>query len=149
VQANMDLEPLHYLSFPVVLGATATPGSATSPGTRQNGAPGGAGGGGAGVGSGGGGSKGVGLLWKGKLSPRRDGDATEPRPGHLRTSPWHASPLHLPLVGQNCWPHMASGFSASLWLRLAEAEERDGEKGKGEETARVLLYKGTLSETVN
>ncbi|KAG7272557.1 hypothetical protein CRUP_004732 [Coryphaenoides rupestris] len=112
VQANMDLEPLHFLSFPVVLGTAATPGSGTSPGTRQNGAAGGGGG----VGSGGGGSKGVGLLWKGKLSPRRDGDATEPRPGHLRTSPWHASPLHLPLVGQNCWPHMASGFSASLAL---------------------------------
>ncbi|KAJ3609859.1 hypothetical protein NHX12_021953 [Muraenolepis orangiensis] len=115
VEANMDMEPLHFLSFPIVLGAP-TPGG-TSPGTRQNGT--------AGAG------KGVGLLWKGKLSPRRDGDA-EPRPGHLRTSPWHASPLHLPLVGQNCWPHMASGFSASMWLRLTEAEEEDGEKEKAE-----------------
>ena len=114
VEANMDLEPLHFLSFPIVLGAPTAAGA--SPGPRQNGTAGG-------------GGKGVGLLWKGKLSPRRDGDG-EPRSGHLWTSPWHASPLHLPLVGQNCWPHMASGFSASMWLRLTEAEE--GEKDKGE-----------------
>ena len=111
----MDLEPLHFLSFPIVLGAPTTAGA--SPGPRQNGS------------AGGGGGKGVGLLWKGKLSPRRDGDA-EPRTGHVRSSPWHAAPLHLPLVGQNCWPHMASGFSASMWLRLTEAEAE--EKGKGE-----------------
>uniref|UniRef100_UPI003AAA8FA9 lysosomal-trafficking regulator n=1 Tax=Centroberyx gerrardi TaxID=166262 RepID=UPI003AAA8FA9 len=115
VEANMDMEPLHFLTFPIVLGA-ATP-AGTSPGSRQNGAAGG---------------KGVGLLWKGKLSPgRREGDA-ESRPSHLRTSPWHVSPLHLPLVGQNCWPHMASGFSASMWLRVAEPEEKDGDKDKEE-----------------
>ncbi|KAM3863351.1 lysosomal-trafficking regulator [Diretmus argenteus] len=114
VEANMHMEPLHFLSFPIILGAS-TPGG-TSPGSRQNGAVGG---------------KGMGLLWKGKLSPgRREGD-TESRPSHIRTSPWHISPLHLPLVGQNCWPHMASGFSASMWLRVAEPEEKDGDKEEG------------------
>lgn len=109
----MNVEPLHFLTFPVVLGASTS--AAVSPGSRQSCAPGG---------------KGVGLLWKGKLSPgRREGDA-ECRPSHLRSSPWHVAPLHLPQVGQNCWPHMASGFSASMWLRVAELEEKDGDKGK-------------------
>lgn len=115
VEANMNMEPLHYLTFPVILGASMPAG--LSPGSRQNSTAA---------------SKSVGLLWKGKLSPgRREGDI-EYRPSHLRSSPWHIAPLHLPLVGQNCWPHMASGFSASLWLRVAEQEEKDGDKDKGE-----------------
>ncbi|XP_047459394.1 lysosomal-trafficking regulator isoform X2 [Mugil cephalus] len=115
VEANMNVEPLHHLTFPVILGASAP--ASLSPGSRQNSAAGG---------------KSVGLLWKGKLSPgRREGDV-EYRPSHLRSSPWHIAPLHLPLVGQNCWPHMASGFSASLWLRVTEQEEKDGDKCKEE-----------------
>ncbi|XP_075875083.1 lysosomal-trafficking regulator isoform X4 [Nelusetta ayraudi] len=114
VEANINTEPLHFLTFPLVLGAS-TPGGASSS-SRQNGAAGG---------------KAVGLLWKGKLSPgRRDGDA-EQRPGHPRSSPWHAAPLHLPLVGQNCWPHMSSGFSASMWL-LVRQQEKDEGKHRGE-----------------
>uniref|UniRef100_A0A8K9V7C1 Lysosomal trafficking regulator n=1 Tax=Oncorhynchus mykiss TaxID=8022 RepID=A0A8K9V7C1_ONCMY len=103
VQANVDMEPLYFLSYPMILGGASFPGG-TSPGSRQNGGAGG---------------KGVGMLWKGgKLSPgRREGDGRE-EPGHLRTSPWHVAPLHLPLVGQNCWPHMASGFSASVWIKF-------------------------------
>uniref|UniRef100_A0A669B5P0 Lysosomal trafficking regulator n=1 Tax=Oreochromis niloticus TaxID=8128 RepID=A0A669B5P0_ORENI len=115
VEANMNIEPLHFLSFPIILGAS-TPGG-FSPSSRQN------------CGAGG---KSVGLLWKSKLSPgRREGEA-EYQPSHLRTSPWHIAPLHLPLVGQNCWPHMASGFSASMWLRVAEQEAKDGDKNREE-----------------
>ncbi|KAG8583312.1 hypothetical protein GDO81_008368 [Engystomops pustulosus] len=33
-------------------------------------------------------------------------------------SPWDIAPIHLPLVGQNCWPHLSDGFSLSLWLKL-------------------------------
>lgn len=108
----MSIEPLHLLTFPVILGA-ATPGG-VSASFRQNGSAGG---------------KSVGLLWKGKLSPGRGEGDGESRTSHFSFSPWHAAPLHLPLVGQNCWPHMASGFSASLWLRLSE---QDGDKRKGE-----------------
>uniref|UniRef100_A0A8C4NZL1 Lysosomal trafficking regulator n=1 Tax=Dicentrarchus labrax TaxID=13489 RepID=A0A8C4NZL1_DICLA len=119
VEANMNMEPLHFLTFPIILGASAPGGGSAS--SRQNGAAGG---------------KSVGLLWKGKLSPgRREGD-TEYRPSHLHSSPWHIAPLHLPLVGQNCWPHMASGFSASMWLRVTEHEEMDGDKDEGE--AQIL-----------
>lgn len=115
VDTNINVEPLHFLTFPIILGASTPGGVSTC--TRQNGAAGG---------------KSVGLLWKGKLSPgRREGD-TEYRPSHLCSSPWHAAPLHLPLVGQNCWPHMASGFSASMWLWVTEQEKKDGDKDKGE-----------------
>lgn len=112
VEANMNIEPLHLLTFPVVLGAS-TPGGASAS-FRQNGSAGG---------------KSVGLLWKGKMSPGRGEGDGECRPSHFSSSPWHAAPLHLPLVGQNCWPHMASGFSASMWLRVSE---QDSDKNKGE-----------------
>lgn len=123
------MEPLHFLTFPIILGAL-TPGG-MSAGSRQNGAAGG---------------KSVGVLWKGKLSPgRREGD-TEYRPSHLCSSPWHIAPLHLPLVGQNCWPHMASGFSASMWLRITEQEEKDVDKDEGE---MKILQQNTLMSKVN
>uniref|UniRef100_A0A672J8Z1 Lysosomal trafficking regulator n=1 Tax=Salarias fasciatus TaxID=181472 RepID=A0A672J8Z1_SALFA len=122
VEANMYVEPLHFLTFPVTLGAL-TPGG-LSPGSRQNCTAGG---------------KSVGLLWKGKLSPaRREGDA-EYRPSHLRSSPWHMAPLHLPLVGQNCWPHMASGFSASMWLRVADnLPPGESHNGSSQATTRLV-----------
>ncbi|XP_069001150.1 lysosomal-trafficking regulator isoform X4 [Embiotoca jacksoni] len=131
IEANMNMEPLHLLTFPIILGAS-TPGG-SSPGSRQSTAAGG---------------KSAGSLWKGKLSSgRREGD-TESRPSHLRSSPWHIAPLHLPLVGQNCWPHMASGFSASMWLRVAEQEE-DGDKEESNPPAAEALngssHGGTIS----
>uniref|UniRef100_A0A672PLE3 Lysosomal trafficking regulator n=1 Tax=Sinocyclocheilus grahami TaxID=75366 RepID=A0A672PLE3_SINGR len=72
---------------------------------------------------------GVNTLLRGKL-PLGRGEADLSRPGHLRSSPWHTAPFHLPLVGQNCWPHMASGFSASLWVRAGKDEDRRYKKGK-------------------
>lgn len=108
----MKMEPLHFLTFPILHGVS-TPGG-SSPGSRQSGAAGG---------------KAVSLLWKGKLSPGRREGEPEHRPSHLWSSPWHTAPLHLPLVGQNCWPHMAPGFSASLWLRVTELEEKSDDKG--------------------
>lgn len=111
VEANMNMEPLHLLTFPIILGAIP---SGVSASFRQNGSAGG---------------KNVSLLWKGKLSPGRGEGDGECRPSQICFSAWHAAPLHLPLVGQNCWPHMASGFSASMWLRV---EEQDKDKNKGE-----------------
>uniref|UniRef100_A0A3Q2NZ63 Lysosomal trafficking regulator n=1 Tax=Fundulus heteroclitus TaxID=8078 RepID=A0A3Q2NZ63_FUNHE len=112
VEANMNMEPLHFLTFPILHGAS-TPGG-SSPGSRQTSAAGG---------------KSVSVLWKGKLSPGRREGEPERRPSHLWSSPWHTAPLHLPLVGQNCWPHMAPGFSASMWLRVTELEEKSEDKG--------------------
>ncbi|KAI4900261.1 hypothetical protein NFI96_016679 [Prochilodus magdalenae] len=106
VEANADTEPLHYFSFPIPLGINA---SATniSVGLRTKMASGA--------------RTGVSILWMGKQSPGRAED--DRRPMHSYVSPWHIAPLHLPLVGQNCWPHMASGFSASLWVRPVKSED--------------------------
>nr|XP_015799444.2 lysosomal-trafficking regulator isoform X1 [Nothobranchius furzeri]XP_054605786.1 lysosomal-trafficking regulator isoform X1 [Nothobranchius furzeri] len=115
IETNMNIEPLHFLTFPIILGAS-TPGS-LSPGCRHSATAR---------------RKSVGLLWKGKLSPgRKEGDA-EYRPNHSHSSPWHVAPLHLPLVGQNCWPHMSNGLSASLWLKVTEQQENDGDRDKEE-----------------
>ncbi|RXN09374.1 lysosomal-trafficking regulator isoform X1 [Labeo rohita] len=117
VEANTDTEPLYFMSFPMIPG-TGVPGLSSSPGMRPHGTAGGKGG--------------VNTLLRGKL-PLGRGEADMSRPGHLRTSPWHTAPFHLPLVGQNCWPHMASGFSASLWVRAGKDE--DGRYKKEEEAS--------------
>ncbi|XP_016343394.1 lysosomal-trafficking regulator-like [Sinocyclocheilus anshuiensis] len=117
VEANADTEPLYFMSFPMIPGA-GVPGLSSSPGMRPHGTAGGKGG--------------VNTLLRGKL-PLGCGEADMSRPGHLRSSPWHTAPFHLPLVGQNCWPHMASGFSASLWVRAGKDE--DGRYKKEEEAS--------------
>lgn len=109
VEANTEMEPLHYLSFPMSLCTSA-------PNTSTNGV--------VGV------TATVGTLWKDKLGTGKG--ESESQAMHLQASPWHIAPLHLPLVGQNCWPHMASGFSASLWIRPVKNndEERPTHGGK-------------------
>uniref|UniRef100_A0A0F7Z9T4 Lysosomal-trafficking regulator n=1 Tax=Crotalus adamanteus TaxID=8729 RepID=A0A0F7Z9T4_CROAD len=77
------------------------------------------------------GSKTVALLRRAKLVQSKKEPEVESLPHHL-LSPWHVAPIHLPLVGQNCWPHMSEGFSISLWFS-AECVHRAGsslEKGK-------------------
>ncbi|KAF4106147.1 hypothetical protein G5714_013809 [Onychostoma macrolepis] len=117
VEANADIEPLYFMSFPMIPGA-GVPGLSSSLGMRPHGTAGGKGG--------------VNTLLRGKL-PLGRGEADLSRPGHLRSSPWHTAPFHLPLMGQNCWPHMASGFSASLWVRAGKDE--DGRYKKEEEAS--------------
>ncbi|KAK9411799.1 lysosomal-trafficking regulator [Crotalus adamanteus] len=76
-------------------------------------------------------SKTVALLRRAKLVQSKKEPEVESLPHHL-LSPWHVAPIHLPLVGQNCWPHMSEGFSISLWFS-AECVHREGsslEKGK-------------------
>ncbi|XP_063299447.1 lysosomal-trafficking regulator isoform X3 [Pelobates fuscus] len=46
-------------------------------------------------------------------------------------SSWHISPIHLPLVGQNCWPHMSDGFSFTLWFNLEHNSEVESLMVKG------------------
>ncbi|MCI4376677.1 hypothetical protein PGIGA_G00191140 [Pangasianodon gigas] len=102
VEANTEMEPLHYLSFPMSLCTSA-------PNTSTNGA----------VGI----RATVGTLWRGKLGTGKS--EGESHATHFQASPWHIAPLHLPLVGQNCWPHMASGFSASLWIRPVKNNDEE------------------------
>ncbi|KAF7710729.1 hypothetical protein HF521_009601 [Silurus meridionalis] len=92
VEANKEMEPLHYLSFPMSQCIFA-PGTGGAGGVKEA----------------------MGTTQRGK--PGAGSGDNESYAAHFRASPWHIAPLHLPLVGQNCWPHMASGFSASLWIR--------------------------------
>uniref|UniRef100_A0A8C2J430 Lysosomal trafficking regulator n=1 Tax=Cyprinus carpio TaxID=7962 RepID=A0A8C2J430_CYPCA len=127
VEANADIEPLCFMSFPMFPGA-GVPGLSSSPGMRPHGTAGGKGG--------------VNTLLRGKL-PLGRGEADLSRTGHLCTSPWHTAPFHLPLVGQNCWPHMASGFSASLWVRAGKDEDgpyKNGMKKKEASVAEEALH---------
>ncbi|TTI76904.1 Lysosomal-trafficking regulator [Bagarius yarrelli] len=106
VEANTELEPLHYLSFPMSPCTVA-------PNTNTNGV--------------------IGLKGAaGSLCGQRIGAGKGKSEGHIthfQVSPWHVAPLHLPLVGQNCWPHMASGFSASLWVRAVKNQEEKSTDG--------------------
>uniref|UniRef100_A0A8C2J322 Lysosomal trafficking regulator n=1 Tax=Cyprinus carpio TaxID=7962 RepID=A0A8C2J322_CYPCA len=125
VEANADIEPLCFMSFPMFPGA-GVPGLSSSPGMRPHGTAGGKGG--------------VNTLLRGKL-PLGRGEADLSRTGHLCTSPWHTAPFHLPLVGQNCWPHMASGFSASLWVRAGKDEDGPYKNGMKKSIIFGALYK--------
>lgn len=90
VKANVYPEPLCFLTFP--LAAEGSPGlMSQSLGPRE--------------------STRRGLLPPGCLGA--DGES----PGRFVASPWHMAPIHLQLMGQSCWPHLADGFSVSLWLR--------------------------------
>lgn len=62
----------------------------------------------------------------------RDGESL---PHHLLSS-WHVAPIHLPLVGQNCWPHMSEGFSISLWLYVDCVQEAHSSSEKAKRIKR-------------
>ncbi|KYO18832.1 lysosomal-trafficking regulator isoform D [Alligator mississippiensis] len=46
------------------------------------------------------------------------------------------APIHLPLVGQNCWPHMSEGFSISLWFNVEHVQEMESPTEKGKKTKK-------------
>ncbi|XP_074079064.1 lysosomal-trafficking regulator [Macrotis lagotis] len=75
--------------------------------------------------------KAVGLLRRAKFSQSKKEAESEIFPHQLLSS-WHVAPIHLPLVGQNCWPHMSEGFSISLWFNMESIHEAEHslEKGK-------------------
>lgn len=118
VEANTESEPLHYLSFPMFLCSNAPN---TSPvrvvASRST----------------------VGTLWRSKYGSENEQGVSHPV--HFQASPWHIAPLHLPLAGQNIWPHMASGFSATLWIRPVKNNEEDRPTHEGkEELSRDVLF---------
>ncbi|XP_065586174.1 lysosomal-trafficking regulator [Cyrtonyx montezumae] len=111
IETNIDVNPLQYLAFPLLHGTNFSSSSQKSTGTSNN--------------------KTAGLLKKAKFSQSKketDGENLS----HQLLSSWHVAPIHLPLVGQNCWPHMSDGFSVSLWFHLecVHEMEKSAEKGK-------------------
>lgn len=116
VEANTEMEPLYYLSFPMSL-CTSASNRTTNGGVGIRAA--------------------VNTLWRGKLGTGKgEGESHAP---HCQASPWHIAPLHLPLVGQNCWPHMASGFSASLWIRPVKNNDEEWPTQRGKEKLSTVV----------
>ncbi|XP_048794318.1 lysosomal-trafficking regulator isoform X1 [Lagopus muta] len=118
IETNMDMNPLQYLAFPLLHGTNFSSSSQKSTGTSN--------------------SKTAGLLKKGKLSQNKK-EADGENLSHQLLSSWHVAPIHLPLVGQNCWPHMSDGFSVSLWFHLECVHEMENSTEKGKKVKRRLL----------
>ncbi|XP_064408757.1 lysosomal-trafficking regulator [Latimeria chalumnae] len=119
VEANTDVTPLQYLPFPAAHFSTT---SAQNPSTAV-------------------GSKNSSLLRRAKFPQTERETGTEALAHHLLSS-WHIAPIHLPMVGQNCWPHMSEGFSISLWLNVNHSKESEysSEKGRKKKKNRLVVF---------
>lgn len=120
------MSPLQYLTFPVMHTPHSSSGvsSQRCPGSLS--------------------SKAMGLLRRAHVSRSKkeaDGDSF---PQQL-FSPWQVAPVHLPLPGQNCWPHLSEGFSVSLWFNVEcaqEAESATEKRKKMKKRNRSLILRG-------
>ncbi|KAM5206197.1 lysosomal-trafficking regulator isoform 1-T3 [Hipposideros larvatus] len=87
-------------------------------------------------------SKAMGLLRRARVSRSKKEDDSDSFPQQLLSS-WHVAPVHLPLLGQNCWPHLSEGFSVSLWFNVecvhdAESSTEKRKKIKKRNKALIL-----------
>ncbi|MGH0178328.1 UNVERIFIED_CONTAM: hypothetical protein FKN15_076979 [Acipenser sinensis] len=133
VEANMHMAPLQYLTFPLVTNSICA--TNTSPTLKQSSTVGG---------------KAPGLLWRGKVLPGRkeaEGEALS----HQLSSSWHVAPVHLPLVGQNCWPHMSEGFSVSLWMNVESPPEAESsaEKEKKQKRTKLVAFRDSSVDSID
>ncbi|KFQ27432.1 Lysosomal-trafficking regulator, partial [Merops nubicus] len=131
IESNIYMNPLQYLAFPLLLGTnTSSSSSQKSASTSTN--------------------KTAGLLKKAKFSQSKK-EADGENLSHQLLSSWHVAPIHLPLVGQNCWPHMSEGFSVSLWFHLECAHETENSTEKGKKFKRrsrlVALRENSFDST--
>ncbi|XP_075268499.1 lysosomal-trafficking regulator isoform X2 [Opisthocomus hoazin] len=116
IETNIYMNPLQYLAFPLLHGTNLNSSSSQKSASTSN-------------------SKTAGLLKRAKFSQsRKEADGENLR--HQLLSSWHVAPIHLPLVGQNCWPHMSEGFSVSLWFHLEYAHETENSTEKGKKIKR-------------
>ncbi|KFV61148.1 Lysosomal-trafficking regulator, partial [Dryobates pubescens] len=116
IEANIYMNPLQYLAFPLLHGTNLSSSSSQKAASNSN-------------------SKTTGLLKKPKfLQNKKEADGENL--SHQLLSSWHVAPIHLPLVGQNCWPHMSEGFSFSLWFHLEYAHETENPAEQGKKFKR-------------
>ncbi|KYO18831.1 lysosomal-trafficking regulator isoform C [Alligator mississippiensis] len=116
VEANIYVSPLQYLTFPLLHIPNLSNSSSQKSASVLN-------------------SKAIGLLKRGKLSQSKK-EADGENLTHQLLSSWHVAPIHLPLVGQNCWPHMSEGFSISLWFNVEHVQEMESPTEKGKKTKK-------------
>lgn len=126
------MSPSQYLTFPFV----HTPQS--SSGVAPQGSPG--------ILS----SKAMGLLRRAHVSRSKKEAGGDTFPQQL-LSAWHVAPVHLPLLGQNCWPHLSEGFSVSLWFNVECAQEAEGAAEKRKKMKKrsrsFILRRGSADGT--
>ncbi|XP_032039387.1 lysosomal-trafficking regulator [Aythya fuligula] len=111
IETNIYMNPLQYLAFPLLYGTNLSSSSSQKSAGTFN-------------------SKTVGLVKRAKFSKNKK-EADGENLSHQLLSSWHVAPIHLPLVGQNCWPHMSEGFSVSLWFHLEGVHETENSTEKG------------------
>lgn len=111
IETNIYVNPLQYLAFPLLYGTNLSSSSSQKSAGTFN-------------------SKTVGLVKRAKFSQNKK-EADGENLSHQLLSSWHVAPIHLPLVGQNCWPHMSEGFSVSLWFHLECVHETENSTEKG------------------
>uniref|UniRef100_A0A8C0C537 Lysosomal trafficking regulator n=1 Tax=Buteo japonicus TaxID=224669 RepID=A0A8C0C537_9AVES len=116
IETNIYMNPLQYLAFPLLHSTNLSSCSSQKSASTSN-------------------SKTAGLLKRAKLSQSKK-EADGENLSHQLLSSWHVAPIHLPLVGQNCWPHMSEGFSVSLWFHLECAHETENSTEKGKKIKR-------------
>ncbi|NXN27197.1 LYST regulator, partial [Nycticryphes semicollaris] len=116
IETNIYMNPLQYLPFPLLHGTNLSSSSSQRSVSISN-------------------SKTAGLLKRAKFSQSKK-EADGENLSHQLLSSWHVAPIHLPLVGQNCWPHMSEGFSVSLWFHLEYAHETENSTEKGKKVKR-------------
>ncbi|XP_036091506.1 lysosomal-trafficking regulator isoform X4 [Rousettus aegyptiacus] len=134
VESDAAVSPSQYLTFPFV----HTPQS--SSGVSPQGSPG--------ILS----SKAMGLLRRAHVSRSKKEAGGDTFPQQL-LSAWHVAPVHLPLLGQNCWPHLSEGFSVSLWFNVECAQEAEGAAEKRKKMKKrsrsFILRRGSADGTEN
>ncbi|XP_059501535.1 lysosomal-trafficking regulator isoform X2 [Stegostoma tigrinum] len=120
-EANVDMLPMHYLTFPTEFSTVIF---STIPAMQKTNSTAS--------------SKNSSLLRRVKF-PQSKGNTEFEGYTHRLSSPWHVAPLHLPLVGQNCWPNMSDGFSVSLWLKVEVTNAADKSLEKDRKQRRYQL----------
>lgn len=113
VESDFTMSPSQYLTFPLLHTPSLSNGvsSQKPPGILN--------------------SKALGLLRRARISQGKKEADRESFPYRLLSS-WYIAPIHLPLLGQNCWPHLSEGFSVSLWFNVEYIHESESaaERGK-------------------
>ncbi|XP_047376057.1 lysosomal-trafficking regulator isoform X2 [Sciurus carolinensis] len=135
VENDVAMSPSQYLTFPLLHTPSLSNGvpQPKSPGILN--------------------SKAIGLLRRARAS-RGKAEADRGDVPHRLLSSWHIAPVHLPLLGQNCWPHLSEGFSVSLWFNVEctqESERATEEVKKMKKRSKSLIvqdssFDGTESE---
>ncbi|XP_066238803.1 lysosomal-trafficking regulator isoform X1 [Saccopteryx leptura] len=124
VGSDVTMSPLQYLTFPLLHTPNVSSGvtSQKCPGTLN--------------------SKALGFLRRARVSWHRKEAGSNSIPQQLLSS-WHVAPIHLPLLGQNCWPHLSEGFSVSLWFNVERVHEAESstEKRKIRKRKKSLILR--------